>query len=341
MIPPHLSVPTFRSNDAPEPNEPQHCSGSISLWDFVRWRLTRVQAAAPPLVQPATACPFPQAQGIAADAAAQPETQQMTWLGHSSVVVQLAGKTVWIDPVLSDRLGRVIRRRAPLGLRAAALPQPDLLLITHNHRDHLDEPTVRLLPRTTRVIVPSGLGSWFCRRGFNEVDELRWWEQCLVGPLEITSVPAHHWSRRTPWDTNRTGWCGFVLRQTHVAPTSTPGSEPHGLTLYHAGDTGWFEGFQEVRNAFPGLDVVLMPVGGYAPAWLMGRHHLSPEQAGEAFRATGGQTLVPIHWGTFPLSDEPPDEPIRRLQAWWDQQPRDGARRLVIPEVGAPLPITP
>lgn len=341
MIPPHLSVPPFRSNDACEPNEPPHCSGFISLWDFVRWRLTRRKVAAPASAQLDLSPPIPHLRTLSDDALARTETQQLTWLGHASVLIQLAGKTIWIDPVLSDRLGRFIRRRSPLGLRAAALPQPDLLLITHNHRDHLDEPTVRQLPRTTRVIVPSGLGSWFCRRGFNEVDELGWWEQCLVGSLEITSVPAHHWSRRTPWDTNRTGWCGFVLRQTHVAPASTPDSEPHGLTLYHAGDTGWFEEFQEVGNAFPGLDVVLMPVGGYAPAWLMDRHHLNPEQAGEAFRATGGRTLIPIHWGTFPLSDEPPDEPIRRLQAWWDGQPPNSERRLVIPEVGAPLPIRP
>ena len=330
-----------RSNDARESREPQHCSGSISLWDFVRWRLTRRQAADQPPLQPPPPLPISQPQAPSADALSRPQTEQFTWLGHSSVLVQLAGKTVWIDPVLSDRIGRVIRRRSPLGLRAAALPPPDLLLITHNHRDHLDEPTVRQLPRTTRVIVPPGLGSWFCRRGFNEVDELRWWEQCLVGPLEITSVPACHWSRRTPWDTNHTGWCGFVLRQIRVEPAPQSGKLSQGRSLYHAGDTGWFEGLQEVGKVFPDLDVVLIPVGGYEPAWLMGRHHLNPEQAGEAFQAINGRILVPIHWGTFPLSDEPPDEPIRRLQTWWDQQPSHDGRRLMIPAVGTPLAIRP
>ena len=244
-----------------------------------------------------------------------------------------------IDPVFSERIGRLIHRRRPLAVPVDTLSHPDLLLITHNHRDHLDEPTIRQLPRPTRVVVPPGLGTWFCRRGFNEVIELPWWEQCLLGDLEITSVPAYHWSRRTLWDTNRSGWCGFVLRRSGDKSSSEIGGRSPRGGLYHAGDTGWFEGFREIGKAFPGLEGVLLPVGGYEPTWLMGRHHLNPEQAGEAFRATGGRKLIPIHWGTFALSDEPSDEPIRRLQAWWDRHLAEDSRRLVIPRVGVTMEI--
>jgi L-ascorbate metabolism protein UlaG (beta-lactamase superfamily) len=271
----------------------------------------------------------PAADWIPADAAliAKPSRWQMTWIGHASVLLQLDGKNVMIDPVFSPRIFPLLRRRSPPGLTRSALPQIDALLITHNHRDHLDDRSVRGLPRQTPVVVPPRLGPWFCRRGFDEVIELDWWEQVTLDGLQITAVPARHWSRRGLFDTNRSGWCGYLVRSA-------------GITAYHAGDTGWFDGFQEIAARQQEISLALLPVGGNEPVWLMEHHHLTPEQAGEAFLALRAKTLIPIHWGTFRLSDEPLRAPIRRLLDWWTASEIPPSRRLIIPTAGAQIDLT-
>jgi L-ascorbate metabolism protein UlaG (beta-lactamase superfamily) len=179
--------------------------------------------------------------------------------------------------------------------------------VTHNHYDHLDEPSLRTLSRDRPVFVPEGLGAWFRRRGFAEVSELRWWDRASVAGVEVTFVPARHWSRRGLADTNRSAWGGFVL------------SSPRA-TLYHAGDTGWFGGFAMIAARLPRIDLALLPIGAYAPAWFMEPHHMNPEQALDALTALRARAMVPMHWGAFQLTDEPLLEPIERLRRAWNER---------------------
>lgn len=240
---------------------------------------------------------------------------RLTWIGHASVLLQLSGANVLIDPVFSPRVAWFYPRHAPPGLTPDQLPPIDLILVTHNHYDHLDAPSIAALPRSATVVVPAGLGAWFLPYGFARVVELRWWESCSPGGVLVTLVPARHWSKRRLFDTNASLWGGFVVQGA-------------GVRVYHAGDSAQFDGFAEIGRRFPDLDAALLPIGGYAPQWFMQHNHFTPEQAGEAFLQTGARRLIPIHWGTFQLSDEPLREPIERLRAWWAGSPSASAIEL-------------
>ena len=272
--------------------------------------------------------PGPPAPRVEPDAALLGEREgppRLTWVGHASFLGQLGGSAFLVDPVFSRRVGWVVRRHGEPGLTSRDLPAVDALLVSHNHYDHLDEPSVLALPREVAVFVPEGLGRWFRRRGFETVHELPWWGSARAGALEVTVVPACHWSRRRIHDTNRSHWCGFVV-------------ESRGQAIYHAGDSAWFEGFREIGERFPGLLAAMLPIGAYAPAWFMEHHHMSPEQAGRAFLDLGARHLVPMHWGTFKLTDESLIAPIERLRRWWaDQAGGASGRNLSVPAVGETL----
>lgn len=248
---------------------------------------------------------------------------RLTWIGHASFFCNLAGARFLIDPNFSRRVGGFYPRYVAPGLLPEDLPPVDLLLITHSHPDHLDAPSIRRLDRATRVVVPAGLGRWFSRRGFRDVDELRWWDAVDVGPLKVTLTPARHWSRRSPWDENRTLWGGFVI-------------EGSGWAIYNAGDSAWFDGFREIGQRFPGLDVAMVPIGAYAPPWFMEHNHMNPEQAGRAFLEVGARHFVPMHWGTFQLADESLSEPAERIAEWWRTHAPDG-KQLHLMAVGDTL----
>lgn len=239
----------------------------------------------------------------------------LAWLGHASFLLRLGGRTVAVDPVLSERILGAGRRLTPAGLDQ--LPPLDLLLISHNHYDHLDAPTVRGLPRDTPVLAPGGLGRWFRRRGFTDVTELDWWESLELAPagggLEVAFVPAHHWSRRGLFDHCASLWGGWVL------------TAAGGPRLYHAGDSGYGPFFTEIGARYPGIDVAMLPVGAYAPRWFMRPVHVDPEEAVRAAREAGARAMVPMHWGTFRLSREPVLEPIERTRAAWATAGRDPA----------------
>lgn len=246
---------------------------------------------------------------------------RLTWIGHASFLGSLAGSQFLIDPVLSGRIGVVYPRYLPAALQVPDLPALDVVLVTHNHYDHLDAATLRRLPRGATVVVPEGLGVWFRRRRWKRVCELHWWETIAVGDLEVTLVPSRHWSRRRILDTNRSLWGGFVVRGG-------------GTAVYHAGDSAWFEGFAEIGARFPDLVAAMLPIGGYEPPWFMEANHLNPEQAGRAFLRLGAERLVPMHWGSYQLTDEPLAEPAARLAAWWRRHglPEGRLARLAVGE---------
>jgi L-ascorbate metabolism protein UlaG (beta-lactamase superfamily) len=250
------------------------------------------------------------------------EPARITWLGHASWLVQLDGCSLLIDPVLGESIPVRIRRNAPAPLRAAELPRIDRTLVSHNHYDHYDRPSVL----AARAPVVSGAG--FGRRLPLPVRELRWWEaETVADRVRVTFVPSQHWSRRGLFDVNRTLWGGFVI-------------EGSRSRLYHAGDTAYFAGFREIGARFPALDAALLPIGAYDPPWFMEKQHLNPEQAVQAFVDLGARHFVAMHWGTFKLTDEPLDEPPQRLRLEWQRRGLP-PERLHILAIGETIEVLP
>jgi len=252
----------------------------------------------------ADAAAIPVWQGAGELPPAPPGAAAVTWVGHASFVVRAGGLTVLTDPVWSRRIPAVAPRLTPVGVAWEALPRIDAVVISHNHYDHLDAPTIRRLPRDTPVLVPANLGRWFRRRGFTAVTELDWWESHRIGAAQFDFVPAHHWSRRTPTDTCRSLWGGWVVT-----------TDRH--RIYFAGDTGYGHWFTEIGTRYPGIDLALMPVGAYEPRWFMRPMHLNPEEAVRACRELAASRMATMHWGTFVLSAEPVVEPAERTAKAW------------------------
>ena len=246
----------------------------------------------------------------------------LTWIGHASFLIQLGGKSMLIDPVMSPSLGW-IKRNVPPGLDWPALPKIDLVLITHNHRDHMDTWTLKRLGPDPVYVVPQGLGAWFKRAGMRRIVEMAWWQQQEIEGVNVTFVPSEHWSRRYFTDINASWWGGYVL-------------ERGGLRVYHSGDSGWFNGFEMIGERCGDIHAAMLPIGAYAPRWFMSRQHISPEEAVRAFTALKANSFVAMHWGTFKLSDEPLDEPPKLLHAAWDKEnlPKSS---LNIPAIGETL----
>ncbi|SDC08565.1 MBL fold metallo-hydrolase [Actinokineospora iranica] len=252
--------------------------------------------------------PTDQAHRIPATRAALPEVAAaeaaLTWVGHASYVIRMGGACVLADPVWSDRIPGTPRRITPPGVAWESLPRVDAVVISHNHYDHLDLPTLRRLPGDTPLLVPGGSGKWFARRGFTGVVEFDWWESATVAGVAFDFVPAHHWSRRGLRDTCASLWGGWVM---------TAG----GVRVYHAGDTGYGHWFAEIGDRYPGIDVAMLPIGAYEPRWFMSPVHMDPDEAVRALGDLGARRLASMHWGTFVLTREPVAEPLDRVRAAW------------------------
>ena len=230
----------------------------------------------------------------------------VTWIGHSSFLVELGGQRILIDPVFSRYLV-ILKRRRRAGIRLRDLPAVDLILLTHAHMDHLNPASLRRIVRNNRrlgaappvVCVPSGVEDLVQALGFSRVQTMKPWETISLGPLSVTLTPARHWGARLFQDTFR-GYGGYALRTVDES-------------LYHSGDTAWFSGFAEIGNRLKPR-VALLPIGAYSPENFRSVH-TSPEDALAAFQALGSEWMIPMHYGTFRLSLEPMDEPPRRLLA--------------------------
>ena len=300
-----------------DPNRRPHGPGAILRWGITD-RLAGRRRRQPP-GPPAPIVP-PDLELI------QGETAEpwLVWLGHASFLGSLGGERFLIDPVFSSHAGWLFRRYLQPPLTFDQLPDIDVIMVTHNHYDHLDAAVFRALPQEIPVVVPMGMGDWMRDRGRGHVIELEWWQKVEVGDFRVTLVPACHWSRRGIFDTNRALWGGYVV-------------EDEGHAVYHSGDTASFEGFAEIGRRFRSLDAAMLPIGAYEPPWFMEHYHLNPEQAARAFLDLGARSLVPMHWGTFQLTDEPLCEPIDRLREWWEHYDPGDPYHLQVLDVGGSL----
>jgi N-acyl-phosphatidylethanolamine-hydrolysing phospholipase D len=229
----------------------------------------------------------------------------VTWIGHSTLLVQMDGVTFLTDPIWSERASPVAfagpKRVVPPGLAFDALPPIDFAVVSHSHYDHADLPTLlRLAEMGTRIFVPLRLGGVLRDAGITTVEELDWWDVRTVGGVTIHCTPAQHWSARSLTDRNRTLWSGWAV----VGGTRR---------FYYAGDSGYFAGFADVGSRLGPFDLAAVPIGAYEPAAMMRAHHMNPEEAVRAALDVGAVRAIGVHYGTFDLTDEPLDEPPHRF----------------------------
>jgi L-ascorbate metabolism protein UlaG (beta-lactamase superfamily) len=230
----------------------------------------------------------------------------VTFVGHSTFLIQTPAGNLLTDPMFSRRAGpfgllgpRRVRRPA---IRFEELPPIGTVLLSHNHYDHCDLPTLRKLARRFDPLVLTPLGNARLVRsaGIRRVEELDWWDQESIGSLSIAMTPAQHFSARTPFDRNRALWAGFVVRFGDHR-------------IYFAGDTAYAGFFRDIRQRFGPFDLALLPIGAYEPRWFMRVVHMNPAEAVQAHLDLGSPETIGMHFGTFRLTAEAIDDPIREL----------------------------
>ena len=244
----------------------------------------------------------------------------VTWIGHSTFLINLEGTTILIDPVFSDKIGISLlglttvglRRFVPPALKIAELPPLDLILVSHAHMDHYDIPSLRKLPRGAPTILARDTTEFMEDLGYAQLQELDWGQTAAVAGVRIEAVPAKHWGRRYPWDRDR-GYNGLLL---------TKGKH----SVLFGGDTAYTERLPAATNGRP-LDVAILPIGGYNPYIA---NHASPEQAWDLFHEMRARYLIPMHWRTFRMSHERPFEPYERLTT----AQNGSARRIALHNIG-------
>ncbi|MBG1233604.1 MBL fold metallo-hydrolase [Aestuariivirga litoralis] len=271
--------------------------GQASFSEILKWQTSGSRQKWPKHIDNKTYPPPPQrvdGKEIAA-----------TWIGHSTVLLQVAGLNVLTDPFFSKRASpsQLIgpsRVRAP-GIALKDLPPLDLILLSHSHYDHMDKPTLKWLARNTKAKLITPLNNRRHAPGFETV-ELDWHQSHTHGEAKVTALPALHWSKRTLGDTNKSLWAAFMLET------------PLGL-IYFGADTGFGTGetFREARELFGAPSLSLLPIGAYEPRWFMAPQHMNPEEAVEAHILLGSKQSLAIHHGTVQLTDEAIDAPVAAL----------------------------
>jgi N-acyl-phosphatidylethanolamine-hydrolysing phospholipase D len=287
-----------------------------SLGELLKWRIEAAREGLPkPPQQPTPRVPadldFLRANARAG-AAMEPA---LTWIGHATVLAQVGGINVLIDPIFSERaspLGFIgPKRHAAPGLTVAELPHVDAVLVSHNHYDHLDDASVRALAAQAGgaplFVVPLGIKAWLADRDITNVVELDWWQSARLGAVEIVLTPAQHWSSRSLGDRMSTLWGGFAV----FAPD---------FQIFYPGDTGYSKDFADIHARFAarhgagrGFDVALIPIGAYEPRWFMKEQHVDPGEAVQVHLDVAATRSIGVHWGTFELTDESLDEPPQAL----------------------------
>lgn len=293
---------------------------------FLRWRWQAIRDGLPLPPEQPTPVALPQLQSLRANTepvrrvnaqAARPSLPSTTWIGHATVLVQSGGLNILTDPVFSERASPVTflgpKRAQPPGIALADLPPIDVVVISHNHYDHLDRwSAVQLNERAkgrTLFLVPLGIKQFLAQHGIGNVVELDWWGVHRHEGIDFHLVPVQHWSARGFGDRNQTLWGGWAV----FAPD---------LRWYFSGDAGYSRHFAETREKLAArmadgalFDVALLAIGAYAPRWFMTEQHMNPAEAVQAHQDLAARRSLGIHWGTFALTDEPLDQPPRDLAA--------------------------
>jgi L-ascorbate metabolism protein UlaG (beta-lactamase superfamily) len=254
-----------------------------------------------------------------------PSDLRITWLGHSTMLIESAGLRILTDPVFGARIGPVSfagpKRFHPVPATIAELPPLDAILVSHDHLDHLCKPSITELAKLRVPFITSlGVGAHLERYGAEQIVELDWSEQHTMrgGELAFSAVPAHHFSGRSLTDRNKTLWSSWVIQTSRHK-------------LFFSGDTGLHEGLPSIGERFGPFDVTMLEIGAWNPAW--GDVHLGPENALRAFEMLGGGTMLPMHWGTFDLGLHRWDEPAEQLFALASAS----SIRLLTPRLGRPF----
>jgi L-ascorbate metabolism protein UlaG (beta-lactamase superfamily) len=233
---------------------------------------------------------------------------RVTFVNHATLLLQSNGLNFLTDPIWSKRASPISflgpRRHRNPGLRLEDLPEIDCILISHNHYDHLDLPTLKRLAKRQQptVFCPLGVTPLLAKAGFQQIYELDWGQTMAWRNIEIHCVPAQHFAARTPFDRDRTLWCGWMLSLA-------------GGNVYFAGDTGFGDHFAAIAARFQPIRLSLLPIGAFKPEWFMGPVHMSPEEAAKAQQILKSQFAVATHFGTFALADDGEFEPTDRLHA--------------------------
>lgn len=285
------------------------------LRDVLRWARERRK-------QPRAATPERGSFPVAAPDISRPRASDdhfaATWIGHSTVLLQLGRLNVLTDPVFSERAFPVQwmgpRRVMDPAVSIDALPSLDVIILSHNHYDHLDKPAVKRIAKAHPAatwVVPLGVGAYIRAWGPRHVVELDWWEETTIDSLRVMATPARHFSARRLGDRNKTLWCGYGL-------------ELEGKRIYFTGDTAYHPQFAEIGARCGPFELVMIPIGAYDPRWFMRIVHVDPEEAVRIYEDLAAPhpgephaLMLAIHWGTFRLTDEPMDEPPRRTIARW------------------------
>jgi L-ascorbate metabolism protein UlaG (beta-lactamase superfamily) len=231
----------------------------------------------------------------------------VTFIGHSTFLIQTAAGNVLTDPIYSEHAGpwnRLGPRRVrPPAIAFDALPPISIVLLSHNHYDHCDLPTLGLLAKRFDPLVVTPLGNDRLARstGIGRVEELDWWQSTQLSSVPITLTPAHHFCARGPFDRNRALWGGFLLKVDHSR-------------IYFAGDTAYAPFFDQIRECLGPIDLAFLPIGAYEPRWFMQSDHMNPAEAVQAHLDLGATKSIAMHFGTFQLTAEGIDEPVRALE---------------------------
>jgi len=231
---------------------------------------------------------------------------QYTWLGHSTVLIQYQGINLLTDPIFGQRASPLSfagpKRVTQPAISIEQLPNIDLVLISHNHYDHLDQFTVEKIGNKATWLVPLGYKSWFRDLGVTNVEEFDWWDEKTVAGARITATPSQHWTARSLHDRYQQLWAAWSV-------------QINDFKLWFAGDTGYNDKqFKEIGDRLGPFDLAIIPIGGYAPRWFMKDMHVNPAEAVKIHRDVKSRYSLGVHWGTFPLTAEAIDEPPRQLK---------------------------
>jgi len=317
-----VSAVTMYSCGSPpaNPDKPNHTGNGFrnigeyeesSFFDFLKWRWERAWKDIPE----AGDYSFELAPNDPAFLRVNRDRTTLTWIGHATVLLQAHGRNILTDPHFSERASPVQwmgpRRAVPPGLSLVDLPRIDFVVLSHDHYDSLDENSIIALHSRpgggdTVFVAPLGFRSWLAGRGINRIVELDWWERHEEEGLSFVAVPVRHWSKRSLFSRNKRLWAGWVLLAGD-------------FRFFFSGDTGYAPFFTEIGSRYGPFNLAAIPIGAYEPRWFMQKHHVTPEEAVQIHKDLKSEKSVGIHWGTFVLTDEPLDEPPKRLEKARDE----------------------